>query len=60
MKYYWCDHEELEALRVENAQLKNEINKLTDEIINLKKQCCYDMVTLARGAGRKRGKNEKI
>lgn len=38
MKYYWCDHEELEALRVENTQLKNEINKLTDEIIDLKKR----------------------
>lgn len=34
--YYFTDLEELEALRVERVQLKQEIDKLTDEIADLK------------------------
>lgn len=38
MTYYYTDYEELEALKVENIRLKNELNKLTDELIELKKK----------------------
>lgn len=34
--HYYTDYNELEALRVENIKLKQEINILTDEIIKLK------------------------
>lgn len=34
--YYYTDKEELDALRVENAKLKQELNKAIDEIADLK------------------------
>ena len=48
--YYYTDKEELDALRVENAKLKQEVE-------NLKKQVAINAVILPRGAGRnqKRG-----
>lgn len=49
-EYYYTDKEELDALRVENAKLKQEVE-------NLKKQVAIHAVILPRGAGRnqKRG-----
>lgn len=46
--YYYTDKEELDALRVENAKLKHEVE-------NLKKQVAINAVILPRGAG----KNQK-
>ena len=48
--YYYTHKEELDALRVENAKLKQEVE-------NLKKQVAIHAVILPRGAGRyqKRG-----
>lgn len=46
--YYYTDKEELDALRVENAKLKQEVE-------NLKKQVAINAVILPRGAG----KNQK-
>ena len=48
--YYYTDKEELDALRVENAKLKQEVE-------NLKKQVAINAVILPRGASRtqKRG-----
>ena len=43
--YYYTDKEELDALRVENAKLKQELE-------NLKKQVAINAVILPRGAGR--------
>ena len=43
--YYYTDKEELDALRVENAKLKQEVE-------NLKKQVAINAVILPRGAGR--------
>lgn len=34
--YYYTDKEELDALRVENVKLKQELNKAIDEIADLK------------------------
>ena len=34
--YYYTDKEELDALRIENAKLKQELNKAIDEIADLK------------------------
>lgn len=34
--YYYTDKEELDALRVENVKLKQELNKAIDEIAELK------------------------
>lgn len=34
--YYYTDKEELDALRVENVKLKQELNKAIDEIVDLK------------------------
>ena len=34
--YYYTDKEELDALRVENVKLKQELNKAIDEIEDLK------------------------
>ena len=34
--YYYTDKEELDALRVENDKLKQELNKAIDEIADLK------------------------
>lgn len=34
--YYYTDKEELDALRVENVKLKQELNKTIDEIADLK------------------------
>lgn len=34
--YYYTDKEELDALRVENVKLKQELNKAIDEIAGLK------------------------
>ena len=47
--YYYTDKEELDALRVENAKLKQEVE-------NLKKQVAINAVILPRGDGKiKRG-----
>ena len=46
--YYYTDKEELDALRVENAKLKQEVE-------NLKKQVAINAVILPRGANQKRG-----
>ena len=48
--YYYTDKEELDALRVETAKLKQEVE-------NLKKQVAINAVILPRGAGsnQKRG-----
>ena len=48
--YYYTDKEELDALRVENAKLKQEVE-------NLKKQVTFSAVILPRGFSRnqKRG-----
>ena len=43
--YYYTDKEELDALRAENARLKQEVE-------NLKKQVTFTAVILPRGAGR--------
>ena len=43
--YYYTDKEELDALRVENVKLKQEVE-------NLKKQVAINAVILPRGAGR--------
>ena len=43
--YYYTDAEELDALRVENARLKQEVE-------NLKKQVTVSAIILPRGAGR--------
>ena len=43
--YYYTDKEELDALRVENAKLKQEVENLT-------KQVAINAVILPRGAGR--------
>ena len=34
--YYYTDKEELDALRVENVKLRQELNKAIDEIADLK------------------------
>ena len=34
--YYYTDKEELDALRVENVKLKQELNKAIDKIADLK------------------------
>ena len=34
--YYYTDKEELDALRAENAKLRQELNKAVDEIADLK------------------------
>ena len=34
--YYYTDKEELDALRVENVKLKQELNKAIDELADLK------------------------
>lgn len=34
--YYYTDKEELDALRVENVKLKQELNKAIEEIADLK------------------------
>ena len=34
--YYYTDKEELDALRVENVKLRQELNKAIDEIVDLK------------------------
>lgn len=34
--YYYTDKEELDALRLENVRLKQELNKAIDEIADLK------------------------
>ena len=34
--YYYTDKEELDALRVENVKLQQELNKAIDEIADLK------------------------
>lgn len=34
--YYYTDKEELDALRVENVKLRQELNKAIDEIAGLK------------------------
>lgn len=35
-EYYYTDKEELDALRVENVKLNQELNKAIDEIADLK------------------------
>lgn len=50
--YYYTDKEELDALRVENAKLKQEIE-------NLKKQVAINAVILPRGTGKNQIKGGK-
>ena len=51
-KYYYTDKEELDALRVENVKLRQELNKAIDEIADLKQK-------LAKRGGSKNGTSKK-
>lgn len=55
--YYYTDKEELDALRIENAKLKQELVQAKAELENLKRQVAIQAVILPRGAGKKGGKN---
>ena len=54
--YYYTDKEELDALRLENAKLNQELIQAKAEIENLKRQVAINGVILSRGTG----KNQKI
>ena len=52
--YYYTDKEELDALRVENAKLKQELNKAIDEIADLKAM----LATKSKRGGKTNGNQE--
>ena len=52
--YYYTDKEELDALRVENAKLKQELNKAIDEIADLKAM----LATKSKRGGKTNGHQE--
>ena len=52
--YYYTDKEELDALRVENVKLKQELNKAIDEIADLK----AILATKSKRGGKTNGNRE--
>jgi len=50
--YYYTDKEELDAIRVENVKLRQELNKAIDDIADLKQK-------LAKRGGSKNGASKK-
>lgn len=56
--YYYTDKEELDALRAENAKLKQELVQAKAEIENLKRQVAIQAVRNQKRGGKTNGNQE--